>query len=300
MKKILMLLIIALILAFPANAKPEDVEVGLYILNLGKFDVATGSFTADFYLSMKCNSNCSAENFEFMNGRAASVDKITNTPTEKFYRIQANLNSPVDLKNFPFDKQKMQIIIEDKEKVVDELAYIPLESESGIDDSIAFAGWNIDGWEAKTLEHNYKIYDEVYSQYIFTVDISRIPINSFMKTFLPVIFIILILMFSFVMDPDKITTRLTVATSGLIAAVMFHISISNQIPPVGYLTIADKFMILTYFVILAAVIIDVILLELVELKKTELAEKVHRRTEYSIFIAVPLIYLVFFLVVMLG
>jgi len=298
--KILMLLIIALILAFPANAKPEDVEVGLYILNLGKFDVATGSFTADFYLSMKCNSNCSAENFEFMNGRAASVDKITNTPTEKFYRIQANLNSPVDLKNFPFDKQKMQIIIEDKEKVVDELAYIPLESESGIDDSIAFAGWNIDGWEAKTLEHNYKIYDEVYSQYIFTVDISRIPINSFMKTFLPVIFIILILMFSFVMDPDKITTRLTVATSGLIAAVMFHISISNQIPPVGYLTIADKFMILTYFVILAAVIIDVILLELVELKKTELAEKVHRRTEYSIFIAVPLIYLVFFLVVMLG
>ena len=295
-----MLLIIALILAFPANAKPEDVEVGLYILNLGKFDVATGSFTADFYLSMKCNSNCSAENFEFMNGRAASVDKITNTPTEKFYRIQANLNSPVDLKNFPFDKQKMQIIIEDKEKVVDELAYIPLESESGIDDSIAFAGWNIDGWEAKTLEHNYKIYDEVYSQYIFTVDISRIPINSFMKTFLPVIFIILILMFSFVMDPDKITTRLTVATSGLIAAVMFHISISNQIPPVGYLTIADKFMILTYFVILAAVIIDVILLELVELKKTELAEKVHRRTEYSIFIAVPLIYLVFFLVVMLG
>ena len=300
MMKILMLLIIALILAFPANAKPEDVEVGLYILNLGKFDVATGSFTADFYLSMKCNSNCSAENFEFMNGRAASVDKITNTPTEKFYRIQANLNSPVDLKNFPFDKQKMQIIIEDKEKVVDELAYIPLESESGIDDSIAFAGWNIDGWEAKTLEHNYKIYDEVYSQYIFTVDISRIPINSFMKTFLPVIFIILILMFSFVMDPDKITTRLTVATSGLIAAVMFHISISNQIPPVGYLTIADKFMILTYFVILAAVIIDVILLELVELKKTELAEKVHRRTEYSIFIAVPLIYLVFFLVVMLG
>ncbi|MEK6816636.1 MAG: hypothetical protein AABY09_03415, partial [Nanoarchaeota archaeon] len=154
---------------------------------------------------------------------------------------------------------------------------------------------NIDGWDSEVREHEYKIYGENYSQYIFNVDISRIAISSFFKTFIPVLFIMLILMFSFVMDPDKIAARLGVATSSLIASVMFHISISNQIPPVGYLTTADRFMMVSYFIILASVVLNVLLLELTERKKNELVEKIHRRTEYAVFIVVPIIYLIFFL-----
>jgi hypothetical protein len=272
----------------------QDVGVGLYVLNLGKFDVATGSFTVDFYIDFKCESNCSPD-FEFLNGRAASVDKIIDLPNEKFYRIQANLNSPVNLMGFPFDKQKMQIIIEDKRKQVDEISFVPLEDESGMDDSIAFTGWNIDGVNIESKEHNYDIYGETYSQYVYSVNISRIGINSFFKIFLPVIFIILIVVLTFVMDPDKIITRLTMTSSGLIAAVMFHISMGNQIPPVGYLTVADKFMILTYFVILVSVILNIVLLELTELKKHDLVEKVHRATEYSMLIVVPILYILFFI-----
>jgi hypothetical protein len=292
MKKVMLLILIALCLVPLVSA--EKVGVGLYVLNLGKYDVATGSFTADFYLSMKCKSNCSVD-FEFMNGRAASTDKIIDEPNEKFYRIQANLNSPVDLMRFPFDTQHMKIILEDKTRTVDELRFVPVKAESGIDDSIAFTGWNIDGWQAYTTNHTYDIYDETYSQYVFNIDISRIYLNSFLKTFLPIFFMMLIVMFTFIMDTDKIPTRLTVTTSSLVASVMFHISISNQIPPVGYLTVADRFMILTYFVILAASVLNIVLLELSEQKKAALVEKIHRKTEYAVFIVVPLIYALFFL-----
>jgi hypothetical protein len=295
-------IVLALLAAAAVSAQendissPSEVKVGLYILNLGKFDLATSSFTVDFYLSMICDDNCTIGDFEFLNGRATSVDKMIDEPSEKFYRIQANLNSPIDLTRFPFDRQDMQIIIEDKEKTVDEQIYIPTKEESGIDESISFAGWNIDQWKVEEKIHEYKIYDETYSDYIFTVDISRIALNSFLKTFLPVLFMILIIMFTFIMDPDKITTRLTITTSSLVAAVMFHTSISNQIPPVGYLTIADKFMVLTYFIILAAVIINVIILELVEQKKEALVEKIHRLTEYSVLIIIPLLYALFFII----
>jgi len=84
-------------------ASAQEVHVGLYILNLGKFDISTGSFTADFYMSMKCPGGCPPDSFEFINGRASSIDKMIDEPNEKFYRIQANLNSPIDLKMFPFD-----------------------------------------------------------------------------------------------------------------------------------------------------------------------------------------------------
>lgn len=276
-------------------AEQEQVEVAIYVLNLGKFDIATGSFTADFYLSMKCETECSPENFEFMNGRAASVDKIIDEPNEKFYRIQANLNSPIDLKGFPFDAQKMQIILEDKEKTIEELVYSAKQEESGIDESIVFTGWDIDGWNASVQEHDYPVYNETYSQYVFTIDISRIVLNAFMKTFLPVIFILLVTLFSFIIDPDKISTRLAMAGSSLVASVMFHVSITNQIPPVGYLTFADKFMVLTYLVLLSTFIINVAMLELQEQKKTDVVDRIHRRTEYTMFILVPLLYLLLFI-----
>ncbi|MCX8147140.1 MAG: hypothetical protein N3D84_01595 [Candidatus Woesearchaeota archaeon] len=281
----------------PLNATTIDnrnVYVGLYLLNLGKFDIATGSFTADFYLSLKCDSECPLYEFEFMNGRAASFEKIIDKPNEKFFRIQANLVSPIDLKKFPFDKQKLQIIIEDKRKTIEELNYIPNLEESGIDDSIIFIGWNIDNWKAYTKEHIYEVYGETYSQYIFDIQISRILINAIFKTFLPIIFIILIMLSSFVLDPDKITTRLTMVGSALVASVMFHVSLVNQIPHFSYLTFIDKFMVLSYFVILLSFLFNVFLLELHEQKKDKLVKKLHKSTEFTMFIFVPLLYILLF------
>jgi hypothetical protein len=273
----------------------KDIQVGLYLINLGKFDISTGSFTADFYLSLKCNGTCPSTNFEFMNGRAASFDKIVDKPDEKFYRIQANLNSPINLKKFPFDDQKMQIILEDKDLTTEELIYVPDLEQSGLDESIFITGWYIENWTAETKTHYYPVYDETYSQYVFTIPISRVIINSFFKTFLPIIFIILVMLSSFVLDPDKITTRLAMVGSSLVASVMFHVSMANQIPPVGYLTFVDKFMVLTYFVILLSFIFNVFLLELHERKKDVLLMKLHRYTEFTMFIVIPLLYIILFL-----
>lgn len=300
-KKLIPLLLIIVLLALPftlAANEDKEVKVGLYLLNLGKYDVSSGSFTADFYLSLKCNYNCSPENFEFMNGRASSVDLMENTPTEKFYRIQANLNSKVDLRKFPFDKQEINIILEDKEKTNTELKYVPDLSQSGIDPSITFTGWNIDSWRAEEKDHEYPIYNQTYSQYSFNIDLSRILFNSFLKTILPVAFILLVVLFSFVIDPDKVTTRLSMAGSSLVAAVMFHVSIANQNPPVSYLTFADKFLLLTYLVLLVSFIINITMIELQERKNHEQLMRLHRYTEFSMLILVPICYILLFILLL--
>ncbi len=289
-------LVIALLIFAPfVSAKAQEVDVGVYIINLGKFDTSSGTFTADFYLSFSCEKNCSPEGFEFMNGRASTIDKIIDTPTEKFYRVQANLNSPIDLRKFPFDTQKISMIIEDKTKTTSELKYSASKDDSEIDASVSIPGWNLDSWDVKVTKHTYGLYNETYSQFEFDIFISKVALNSFMKTFLPVFFILLIVLFSFIMDTDKISTRLGMVGSGLVASVMFHVSIANQIPAVSYLTFADKFMVLTYFILLASFIMNVFILELIEQKKNKLAEKIHRTTEYSVFIVVPLLYILFFL-----
>ncbi len=279
----------------PPREEPKEVQVGLYLLNLGKFDIATGSFTADFYLDFQCEKECPEFDFEFMNGRASSIEKIIDEKDEKFYRIQANLNSPVNLRSFPFDRQEMQIIIEDKKATIDTLVYVPDIEESGIDNTIAFTGWRLGNWTAEERQHEYEVYDEVYSQYVFTIPINRIKVNSILKTFLPVIFILLVMLTGFFLGTDKILTRLTMAGSALVASVMFHISISNQIPPTGYLTFADKFMVLTYLIVLLTFGLNVIMLKLQDFKKKELVEKIHRYTEYSMFIIVAILYALLFI-----
>lgn len=281
----------------PGNQN-ATVEYGLYVLNLGKFDIATGAFTVDFYLSMRCPITCVGQEFEFMNGRASSMEKIIDTPNEKFYRIQAQLNSPVDLKKYPFDTQQMQIILEDKRMTTDSVRYGVLGEESGIDESIAFTGWHVQNWSAEVRDHYYPAYDETFSQFVFTIPISRVIINSIIKTFLPIIFILLVMLSSFILDPDKMTTRLSMVGSALVASVMFHVSLTNQLPPVGYLTIADKFMMLTYFVILLSFGLNVALMQLSELKRQDVVERVHRMTEYSMFVVVPLLYVLLFVLVL--
>lgn len=276
------------------SVSAKDVQVGLYMLNLGKFDIATGAFTADFYLSMKCDGNCSADQFEFSNGRATSIEKVIDKPGEKFYRIQANLASPIDLRKFPFDSQVMEVQIEDKTKKIDELRYVPILKESGIDPSISFPGWELVGWSATVKDHAYEVYDETYSRFNYKITISRIYMSSFLKTFLPVLFIMAVVLLSFIIDPDKVTTRLTMAGSSLVSAVMFHVSISNQIPPVGYLTFADKFMAVTYLILMFRLTIDILMLEFQERKQPQIVEKIHHYTEFPAMIVGPILYIVLF------
>ena len=40
------------------NAGPVRVSVAVYLLSLGRLDTASGTFTADFYLSFRCERPC--------------------------------------------------------------------------------------------------------------------------------------------------------------------------------------------------------------------------------------------------
>ncbi|MDX1958705.1 MAG: hypothetical protein SFU98_09040 [Leptospiraceae bacterium] len=274
----------------------EDVKVGIFIVNIGKFEVGTGNFTVDFYLTLKTEKipEFPLNSFEFMNGRATSMEKIYDEPNLQQYRIQANLASPINLTHFPFDEQVLSIIIENKKFTNDKVRYVPVNQESGLDDSIHFTGWNIKDWKTVESEHFYKVFNENYSLYAFNITIEKIIWNAFLKTFLPVLIIVFLITCSFIMDIDKIKDRLSICTSGLVASVMFHLSISNQIPPVSYLTIADKFMIQTYLVLMSCIILNVFMLQMTQIKNEALNVKIHNFTKFGMFFVMPLVYALFF------
>ena len=297
-KMFFLLLAVVCLTAFMGTAvyARDDIKVGTYVINMGEFSVATGNFTVDFYLTLKSDKTPEfpMDTFEIMNNKATSMEKIQDFPNLKQYRIRANLNSPIDLKSFPFDTQKLQIKIENKIYTSDKVVYVPMKEESSLDKLVNFNGWKISNWEVVEEKHVYSVFKEEYSAYSFNVNVGKIIPNAFFKTFIPVLITMLIIVASYSIPMDKVKLRFELSVQALIATVLFHINISNQIPPVSYLTIADKFMIMSYLFLLSTFVLNVFLMNIIENGKFELANIVYKKLEFSMAAIIPLIYACFF------
>jgi hypothetical protein len=90
-------------------------------------------------------------------------------------------------------------------------------------------------------------------------------------------------------------TRLATISSSLVASAMFHISIASQIPPVGYLTFADKFMMLTYMILLLSFFLNIAIFVMQSKGKKETAHRFHKWCYMLVFNLVPILYVCLFL-----
>ncbi|MBM3132979.1 MAG: hypothetical protein FJZ95_08120 [Chloroflexi bacterium] len=265
---------------------PARVKVGVYVLNVGKLDTSTGSFTIDFYLSLSSDRPVELGKFEFSNGRATSIDKSVDDPTEKFYRIQATLADSLNLSRYPFDHHKLTIEIEDKEQTSRSLVYEVSQADSGLDPAVNVSGWDLDGWEAKVDEHYYAPYDTSFSRYVFSIEIHRSVTAAILKTLLPALTIVAVGLLSLVLSPDKIVPRLTLNTGSLTGAVLFHLNMTSSLPPMGYLTFGDRFMLFNYLGLAMTLVSTLIALYYVDRKRTDEANRVHNLA----LIIVPLVW----------
>jgi len=269
---ICLILLSGLCLAQPANSSsemngtpgPAKIHAGIYVLSIGKLDEVAGAFDIDFYLDLKSDQTCDLDGFEFMNGRATSKELTIDRPGEKFYRIQASLYSPMNFRDYPFDENVLSIEIEDKRNGDDDVVYIFDANNSGIDHQIALMGWQLDGFEGTVMPHSYSAYNQTFSRLTFGINIIRPGISSVIKSLLPILFIIFVTLLTVFIKESMIETRLKLNISILIAAVLFHVSIGNSLPPIAYLTLVDKLMILTYLILVAALFNDILIMRRTE------------------------------------
>lgn len=226
------------------------IQVGIYVISIGNFEFTKGTYVLDFYLMFQWeNQNISPVNFEFMNGRATSKEKIyderIDNTSEMWYRAQANLFITPEFNQYPFDAQDLKIILEDSIYNKTIVTYQPLEEILGIDEQFRIAGWNIQSYDTNISVHDYP-WGEEYSQFTYTIKLERDAGLTAAKLLLPPIIFCIVSGLSFFFKADKITHRLGLGTSMLISAVMFHLSQTSSLPPLPSLILIDKIMIAVY------------------------------------------------------
>src|SRR5258706_7518763 len=82
-------------------------------------------------------------------------------------------------------------------------------------------------------------------------------------------------MLSFLMKYDEISERLPLPTSTLVGAILYHLTLTSSIPPVGYLTFADKFMLGNYVVVFVALAVTVRVMLYVNADQHGIAKRLH-------------------------
>lgn len=263
---------------------PKKIKVSVWIENIGKLDLATGSFSAEVYVAMSCGAGATGDcttGIDFGNGKVNGKEEVVEKgPNPKIVKIKADLTADIDLQEYPFDTQILPIEIQSDEGDVDQVVFEYATEGSGIDEKAKLPGWNLGHPEGKVAVETVGGSEKI-SVVTIEVPITRPPATP-LKGLLPVVFMVLVGFSALFIPVKNVANRLAMSTASLLGAVTFHISSTSSLPQVGYLTRTDKFMIATYSICLANIITAVLMFHYDEAKAEKTVGKVHKISKFAV------------------
>lgn len=258
----------------PAPHGPVTYHVGVQLEKLTKFELGPGTYNAELFISVKCDAEPCHPELDVSNGKITSREKLTDEKLHKEMRVKAELEAVVDLSEFPFDKHLLYVGLIDKADPLD-VRYVFDENETSIEPDVKLAGWEVSTKLATNVEQH-KLDDTHHVEEAqFAIAIGRPKLAAAFKTLVPVFFMFFVAAFTLLLKPKSAAGRLSAATGGLMTVVMFHLSATSSLPPLGYLTRMDKFMIATYLVYLVNIAFAVAIVRFDEKKNEKVAEMMY-------------------------
>lgn len=236
-----------------ARAQPGPtvkVTVGILVNTMDGYDVKTGTFTADFFLSLTSHLPMPPLNLQFPNGTLDKKEVIADRPTFKLYRLTGNFKSAADLRKYPFDSQELRIVVEDDRRGIDQLEFVVDHDRTQLARGFRAVGWQVAYVDARSQSQSYpdrfENDDLFYSRYTFTLGVDRFATSAAFTVFVPAFVIVLISLLGMWVPAEEMEVRSNSGAPMLAGAVLFHFALMQELPSTSYLTRADKLMLGVY------------------------------------------------------
>ena len=241
-------------LAHPRFGGPATVKVGIVIREIREFNIQTGGFEADFYLSLTSDKDMPNLSLVFTNGHEVTFTSLADTNTFKLMSVTGKFTTTVDLRRYPYDTQQLDLLLEDQKAGVDQLIFLTDKSRTSLDSSFRLSSFGAAGTGAISYKHKYPARfdrDDLYvSRYKFTLTVDRFATSAAFSVFVPAFIIVIISLTGLWVPPEELEVRSNAGAPMLAAAVLFHFSLIQSLPATGYLTHADKLMLGVYLSLL--------------------------------------------------
>jgi hypothetical protein len=236
--------------AKPNPGPPARIRVGMLLNSIDDYEIKTGKFDADFFLSLTSDTTMPDVRLAFPNGKVDDKEVIADKPTFKLFRLRGSFKSPPNLRKYPFDSQDLKILIEDDFRGVDQVRLIVDKERTQLARGFRALGWQVAYLEARSLSQSYPDRfegdDLQYGRYVFTVKLERFATSAAFKVYVPAFVIVIIALLGMWVPPNEMEVRSNAGSPMLAAAVLFHFALIQEVPATSYLTRADKLMLGVY------------------------------------------------------
>ncbi len=240
--------------AYAQEAGPDTVKVGCYIISLHNFNFREKEYTARFWLWMLYDSpNIEFhDDVEIPNAKTLNFDAMVDDSTAGYKWIQlkitANMKETWNVKDYPFDEQELEIIVENSKYDARTVVFIPDTVGQYFDPDFVVEGWNIKEFKVGTGISHYATGfgdgsldkpESDYSKFIISIKLERSAWGLFFKIFLGMYVAFAISFVSFWVDAEHTESRFALPVGGLFAAVGNKYIIDSYLPESSAFTTVD-------------------------------------------------------------
>jgi len=167
-------------------------------------------------------------------------------------RFSGELAVNMDLREFPFDTQRLPITIISYQYTPDELRFssptaIGLEGRR-----LSADGWAYTMLEPEVSEFRVAAAGAIRPQLTFVIEARRNSSYYLVTTLLPMTLILFMAWTAFWLQPDIIPTRIGISTASIFSMIAFGFSIRLSLPAVSYMTRTDIFVIGSMLMVFSA------------------------------------------------
>lgn len=283
-------------------ALKDTVKVGIYITSIYDLKLGDESFGVDFWMWVhyKNDSLVPLETTEFVNAKEYTytlpyLEKKGNINWAS-QKCKALVKNPWNIENFPFDRQKISIELEESDNDTSAMVYIADIKNSTYDKNININGWKIIDFKIEAVTHTYQTTygdpeltgESSYPEAVITLILERDSLGLFIKLFTGVYVAFLISLMVFFIDPVDIDPRFGLSVGGIFAAVGNKYIVDSILPESIKFTLVDIIHDLTFAYILITIVLSIY--SLYKFKKGK--EKLSKRIDYYSFFSLLITFII--------
>ncbi len=260
----------ALVPAGTPAAGAEVVTVGVYPTVVDDLNVAASTYDVVAYVWFKWKGPIDPTvGLEFTNATERQnfvQHKLLETPATlkdgsryQLLQIHGRFFQPFSLIDFPFDRQTLDLALEDEVNASHRIAYVPDLKESGFGSNLQVPGWRTLGWHAEATMQDYASHfgapelagSSRHAGLRFGIVIARRASFFVWKLFLPLLIVLSANWLAFLIKPDLVDVRTALTATALLTLVFLQKSYSDDLPEVGALVLMDKIYAVAYLLVIA-------------------------------------------------
>ena len=195
-------------------------------------------------------------------------------------RYRGLVSSYHNLREFPFDKHSFRLDFGSVEDTADNLQLVADTQHTWISKRLNIEGWSVKAVSLSSHPHDIKQSGKRVSVLTLKIDAKRSPDYFIYRVILLLAFVVGMSWIIFWIPPSRFEFQIGLGATSMLTAIAFNLSIANSLPRLGYLTILDKMVIWSVFLIFLSIVEALLAGLLVISEKDRLALAVDRTSRW--------------------